>query len=118
MTTQAATTAPRDVLVGIALSKTRLDVALRPGEEHGDSAHEATGGAALVARRPGRAGGGGPRLVGLEATGGRAAGGGRQPAPGAGLRQSDRAPGQDRGAGRGSAGALRPGAPSPAAPAA
>ena len=122
MATQEPTPTTRDVFVGIDVSKTRRDVALRPGEEHWDSANEETGVAALVARLQGLAGGDGPQLVVLEATGGleRLAVAALalaglpvavvNPRQVRDARQGERALGQDRCAGCRGAGALCPGA--------
>jgi transposase len=68
--TTEPTTAGAAVFVGIDVSKTRLDVALRPGAESWGNTNDEAGVAELVDRLRPLAGGGGPELIVLEATGG------------------------------------------------
>src|SRR5262249_3881650 len=69
-TTEPTTAGAAAVFVGIDVSKTRLDVALRLGAESWGNAHDEAGVAELVDRLRPLAGGGGPALIVLEATGG------------------------------------------------
>ena len=101
------------IYVGIDVAKAKVDVAVRPTGESWEVPRDAAGIPQLVAELKTL----GPSLVLLEATGGlelplvaaraaEAAGGRRQPAPGAGLRQGYWEVGPDRRPGRRRAGPL------------
>ena len=105
------------IYVGIDVSKSRLDVGVRPGGDGRSMAYDEAGPRDLASRRSGV---GSHRRVG-GARGGLAYGsglarGGGQSSPGARFCQSHRQVGQDRCPGCPGAGAFRPGGPSAGAP--